>query len=1152
MRLKRLNWSWSDGIMLEDMDIANNPGFSSPPGSMLTMKRARLVVNWADIIKRKAAFDLTVEGFHIRLIRRADGKTNLDALLAAPGPEKTSKEKARDSDWRKLAVALPAEIRGRVRVKDVSLDVDDRMGNHRLAVRKGFIDLKAPSLGSEPVILTAGMEGEVDGRPIPPVNLFIRIENLGGADGRLRPANAVIHVAADLPGLRIKVDGSLTDMGVAAQADLDLAELLAVTRPFVPSVLPDLKGKVRLALKLSGDPETAMAFDMTVEGDGVAASGGSIKEKSVGPFHFATSHRGRIRLTDGLVGVEEGRIQVQEKSRISWNGHLEGFNRENPSATMEITSLALDAGELLQLAPGFLPETLSLETNVDRERPFQLTAERIALAGRLPAGPFNVSLTGLSVAAPGIRVHSDGQVLSVEGLHALVDRGEIALSDHFPTRAEVAATISIDRIGVNGNQPMHMAGLRVSRLRLTAENMVRNTDAMFGLCGELRFENALGLEDLVIPGKAQMKNIGQSVRGWCVLGPEPPVRAGVDAFSLSSPSLKLEPGFQGGLKTGVDIRAGITAVRLLGMSPLRMDVEGARADIELGDLLRARVNVFARDLGSKSLNTEGSVHVKLAGLMPLAAAYLPPKTRIRGNATARWKFAGRLPRPNEQQALISKPPDYLEIVEQSQFIKNLQLSLELNRLNVRLPIKGAGGIKANGIETERPVVLTLKDGLEQMSLEGEIRIGKVLSLPSMGELPVAMPVRLSFSANQQGLKRAHLTERMVIGPPYRVTQDLKLTVEGIDKLLDGPMPPPAAAVLNRLNGELAASLHMTPGSGLEALTVQVVAKGEMKGGVHLGLTAGKRLVTSLWLDSPGLDLSRGEDFRLEDLKTSVRIDKRYRIVQKGPEAQTDTRPISRLSREVVADRASDRFVDRRRKDVSRRLKDDLRGKLSGERSVRMGLLAVKTGDLAFSIKHPEMQLSLDDGLPAADHFQMDTLGGTIQGDLAVVREGDAFQVIAGCAFSGLRADELISELKGELSPEEAELSGSLRAHIPLSENAQRVLEGLQLNVNLSHIGSKALERFLYALDPQEGNESIVRQRELLRIGTPRWIALDIRYGALSLTGEIEAKGVRLDLPQIQRLNIANLPLQRDLERYVTRLGPVLETLRVLSADTIEL
>jgi hypothetical protein len=70
------------------------------------------------------------------------------------------------------------------------------------------------------------------------------------------------------------------------------------------------------------------------------------------------------------------------------------------------------------------------------------------------------------------------------------------------------------------------------------------------------------------------------------------------------------------------------------------------------------------------------------------------------------------------------------------------------------------------------------------------------------------------------------------------------------------------------------------------------------------------------------------------------------------------------------------------------------------------------------------------------------------------------------------------------------------------------------------------------------------------MGTPRWIKLKIQYGHLSLSGEVEAKGVRLSLPRIERFNISNLPIHQRIEKNLSALGVIVNVLRKMSADGI--
>jgi hypothetical protein len=160
------------------------------------------------------------------------------------------------------------------------------------------------------------------------------------------------------------------------------------------------------------------------------------------------------------------------------------------------------------------------------------------------------------------------------------------------------------------------------------------------------------------------------------------------------------------------------------------------------------------------------------------------------------------------------------------------------------------------------------------------------------------------------------------------------------------------------------------------------------------------------------------------------------------------------------------------------------------------------------------------------------------------------------AFSGLDATTLLpvqapaggTALPG--SPEDTRISGQLFVRMPISQDSLRVMNNLNAGIRLTHIGSRTLERLLYALDPYEANEGIVKQRALLRKGSPEWVNLEIRHGNLSLTGDVSVMGARLPLPPVERLNVTNMPIHTKLQKILSRLGPVERGLKTLSADTI--
>jgi hypothetical protein len=130
------------------------------------------------------------------------------------------------------------------------------------------------------------------------------------------------------------------------------------------------------------------------------------------------------------------------------------------------------------------------------------------------------------------------------------------------------------------------------------------------------------------------------------------------------------------------------------------------------------------------------------------------------------------------------------------------------------------------------------------------------------------------------------------------------------------------------------------------------------------------------------------------------------------------------------------------------------------------------------------------------------------------------------------------------------MNGLMSAALPLSTSMDRLLQDLECQLEITRIGARALERVLYALDPYENNESMVRQRKLLKSGTPRWVKAAVRDGMLSASGEVEVKGMKLELPKIERLNVAGLPGLGGYEKRLAVIGPIIKGLNILSADTV--
>jgi hypothetical protein len=313
---------------------------------------------------------------------------------------------------------------------------------------------------------------------------------------------------------------------------------------------------------------------------------------------------------------------------------------------------------------------------------------------------------------------------------------------------------------------------------------------------------------------------------------------------------------------------------------------------------------------------------------------------------------------------------------------------------------------------------------------------------------------------------------------------------------------------------------------------------------------GEALKIRTWTESPGLDASLGPEISVINMQSSIDLDKNFNLIfleDENPHEKADLSPLS--FRVINPELESSAFIDAQA-DATRRIMDDLLGRLNAKRSLYIEMAAFPAGALPLRIYNHEMEFRLVNGLPHIDYFQVELLGGTLAGHLSISKRDDDFLLGIQCSLTNLNASVLLpGELKG-VSGEDAELSGRLSLLLPISQDSRQLLRELSLNVNLTHIGARTLERMLYAMDPYESNETIVQQRKLLGIGAPRWIKLLIENGNLSLSGQLEAKGISLDLPPIERLNLTNLPIHRQLEKRLTGVGALKNLLKIISSDSI--
>lgn len=1168
VRVEQLEWTWSRGVRLEGLRVADDPAFSKDP--LLSMERAILTIDLKELQRRRLVLGLSLEGVDLRLIRNPGGKTNLEALLSRFEGPKLSGPEPEKGEGSPFPLPLPLDdVQVSLQVKGLEVQVEDRSRDRRVAVHGKTLHLDIPSLFHKPITLSIDLEEEVDGKPLPPFQISARIENLFDSEARLQPFEAAVKINGSFPGGRIEVLGPGGGT-VEGNAQLDLASFTRMVSPYLPTPWPDVSGHVEFQGKVSRGPGEVLTFALTLIGRDLSVTGGILKKAQIGPFYVKAFHEGTFHIPTGVLNVKKGEVHLQKNSRLTWRGTLNQLTgKSGPVADLTLGPVSFDLEELFPLVEGFIPSGISFQPRSRakgntphpasekgiREKgrfPFKLTAEKIRFQGPLPSGPNPVAFEGLTLNLPFIGMETAAGTVRGADVAFRVLKGDALLVSSFPSRVRVTAGLHLNNLYLKGAEVVKIDRLEIPSLEVVARSIALSPEALFGVTGTITLKESGTMGGVEAPYQVKAARLRQSVEAKWTLGPGPSTTVEVKTARLSSPSIQFEafPGVV--VKTPVDLEVSAIGLRLAGLDPLQVEVEKVQARIDARDLFKGSVEAFTRDLGKERLDTRGQITFNGKNLLSLLPSNRRRGVNLVGGVDIRWESSGRLPEPGEIDRLTNEALPLIERLRGTGFLKRLQLLVRLEEVGLELPLSEGSRLKVSKVRTLSPLKLVLKNGLTQGDFEGKVFLGRIEEVPKFGKLPQPVEITLSFSGSQENLKTLQVREEMHLSP-FKVKQSAEISLNKIEGLLGQGFQSPLQALLKEVEGTALIKIRADLDADLSPYVGGLFLKGPLEAETEVRLTGGKEIKIKSLLRSSGLNVRLGTGFQVTRLQSHLSVEKSYRlsglaIGSKGKEKSS--RP---LSVEVLSPEGSPQSVGDSRESVFRRFMGDLRASQSQQRNLSFEKALIKLGPLAVEVSNLEMVLRMVEALPHIDYFQMDVMGGTLAGSVDLISgPKNTFTLEVDCSFSGLNANKILPDVAEKASGEEAEISGRIFLRLPLSTDPDRVFRDLQARLDLTHIGSKALERFLYAIDPFESNETIVQQRNLLRLGSPRWIQLRIRHGNLFLAGEVVVKGIRVSLPKIDRLNVSNLPLHQKFEESLSRLAPILDLLKIISAEGIRL
>lgn len=572
--------------------------------------------------------------------------------------------------------------------------------------------------------------------------------------------------------------------------------------------------------------------------------------------------------------------------------------------------------------------------------------------------------------------------------------------------------------------------------------------------------------------------------------------------------------------------------------------ENIRFNAKISPLFDIDFRADMEGLGKKELQTDGKINIDLDQTADYFSAVVPEQVRVSGNTKIGWNFSGRLPDDKELEKLTTGLPNNLQ--EDLPFLGRCDFSIEVLDMDTRLGIAENEYIEFNQMYTE-PNISYHFDRAEAVGvLGGKLRVKQIHQMPYIGKIEKPLGVNFSFSFNHEALKTLKISQLMEV-QPLNIKETIDIAVYHIDRLLRKGKPLDLSEWMKTVGLQIQTIATIPREANLNAYFKEPKIEGGAEFGMVWDLSPNQHVRTENWLNISNMDLSLRDVADINDLEVNFDFEHRYRI-QSGEQKEI-------LQENALSDRVMEpeaRSAESFQDGSFQNFLAGLQRRYGANYAVTLKSMDLKSTPVPLTFENVFVDFNYKLGLPAIDFFQADLLGGTVMGSFSANRKNDRFTFKIGVKFSGINAGKIFPGQSLGIDEKETEISGQLSLIFPLEKKLQPLLRDLEVDILLTHIGSRFLERLLYAMDPYESNESIVSQRKLLKTATPQWVRIGVKYGNLSLFGKAKVKGVTIDIPPIRRINIANLPGLEAYEIYLEQLTPVIETLKITSSNVIKL
>ncbi|MBF0100394.1 MAG: hypothetical protein HQK77_05745 [Desulfobacterales bacterium] len=1154
--------SWSKGLYINGLALLDDPLFSN--GHLIQLDHLSIGIEFFPQSSIPLNIVLSIRGLDLHLIRTIKNETNIGNFLSKLTPEKTKpsqpdmkKEIQSETDVQhfQIALPLPFNIQSTISLSDISVTVNDKQTSNTLEVKNTHLNIVIPSLLDQPIGIYIASHADLNQQSVMDINVHCILRDLLNHKAILDLNQIQINLNGECAGSRFTCKSNTKTNSIQARIDMDLHKMLEVLKQI--NVLPEplsasqLTGNVHLSIDISQViSDDIKPISVQFNADSLTYSGPMISDKRIGPIAFSVNSKASIDSKFDNLVIDQATIGFMNKNIAVLAANL---NHINTPDTMEIKvaldTLQIEFNDMFQVIHAFIPDNMILSKPNNPIGP-KLRIQKIAYKG-IGKRKHKLHINSLELTYPFFSIKNQAVDIDIHNLQWKIPELDIALNTMTIETVKVNTDIQLGKFKlVQANQSIVLDQIHLHECLFEAKDVSTTSEHFLGICGNAKFKQRLDIKAMYVPNVMDIKNVFHQIDMDMVVKPSSPLELGLKTVRLTLPDMRLEIPNYGQWTIPLDVSLKLDKTILHQLSPVDVDFNGCDVKADLGKLLTCQITGDATKTGKTQLNTSGTIQIDLDYLPVTFLKKQFSNFDTSGKVKCEWNFNGRLPNELEQTHLKAIPVSFSKTFP---FIDKVRLMVSGQDIYVDASLKNGDRLNIGPVNCQPLISYRYPFEKGRGLLSSSISTIHLIAIPKFS-LVEPLDIGFSLLVTHDELNAIQLVQQMNI-EPFGFKESIQSVVGGIQDIVKN-YPPEVSHILSSGDIKINTSIKIKDINRLQRFLKPYIqgieCSGEITSTAKLDLTSNQRIGGNVVVNVPSLNISANDLIDIHQIQGNLDINKSYQLVNSGLKTQKQIQQSMKTT--SLSTRVMSSGVESKQQisDESQILESIIhRSQQSTKQADGFNIekCQLKLKSFPLLIEHSIVDLSLNNGLPSLDYFQIEVLGGTLLGYLQLIEQNNHYTLRSKISFSGIDASTLLSNVKTKHDDEFA-VSGQVFLNIPLYARLDKMLQDLSIDIDFTHIGPKALSQLLYMLDPTESNESIVSQRKLLKSGSPKWIQIKIKDGNLSLEGEMSIKGLPIKLPRLVRLSISRLPRLLNIEGDIPVLQQLIQLLHVASAKII--